>query len=443
MDKKTTDKAWASMREMLDREMPEKRGYRFGWWWFGLLLLLPIVGYSSWQWLKSPDSLKLQQETTSKQPFASLAPTTEQSNATPLELNTPILSVTDHKSNSSDKASSTVQDNARIDLNTENRAAKSPPAFAEGNSYLATFQKLPNLQPAETITAKTDEPIQEKLSLDLLLIRSQSIELQDRRSFQTHLFAAADSPKPIIKASDKRWTFGSTSAISTEEFNKINGFSTGVSVDWKFARKWGLRTGVLYNIHNPQEKYRPVASVGSAYYQSNVDGGIILVDGHTGQEVINLSGSNFYSDSLGSNVFIPVNRLQRLEVPVTAFWQPVRPLKIIAGLSLTRTLSTKAANKNYSGDYILKLSDRSAEDDASKLSSSELDNWSADATIGVGISLGRSFELGFSAKMPLSKFPGIVKTNQSGNNSGIADQSFGSTRKQNGQVFSLHGILFF
>ncbi len=442
MDKKTTDKAWASMREMLDREMPEKSGYRFGWWWFGLLLLLPIVGYGSWQWLKSPDSPKLQQETPSIQPFASLAPTTEQNNTTPTESNMPVLSVNDPNS-SGDKASTAVQKNSRRDLNAEKHTAKPRPILTEGNSNLTSIEKLPNLPAAEIIAAKTDEPIQENLSLDLLPIRSQSIELQEKRSFQTHLFAAADSPKPIKKSSEKRWTFGSTSAISTEQFNKINGFSTGASVDWKFASKWGLRTGVLYNIHNPQEKYRPVASVESDDYQSYVDGGVILVDGNTGQEVINLPGSNFYGDSLGSNVFIPVNRLQRLEVPVTVFWQPVRPLKIIAGLSLTRTLSAKADKQNYSGDYILKLSDRSAEDDASKLSSSELDNWSADATIGAGVRLGRSFELGFSAKMPLSKFPGIVKTNQSGNNPGLADQSFGTTRKQNGQVFSLHGILFF
>ncbi|MFN0175183.1 MAG: outer membrane beta-barrel protein [Saprospiraceae bacterium] len=442
MDKKTTDKAWASMREMLDREMPEKRGHRFGWWWFGLLLLLPVVGYGSWQWLKLPHSPKIHQETTSRQPYASLAPKTEQNNASRPESNTPTLSINDHSS-SDYKASTAVQDNAKRDINAENRAAKPRSVLAEGNSYLTTIEKLPNLQTPEIIIAKTEEPVRDKLAIDLLPITPQSIELQEHRSFQRPLFAAAESPKPIKKASDKRWTFGATSSISTEQFNKINGFSTGITVDWKFARKWGLRTGAMYNIHTPQEKYRPVASVGSAAYRSNVDGGVILLDGNTGQEVTSMTGSNFYGDSLGSNVFIPVNRLQRLEVPLTVFWQPVRPLKIIAGLSLTRTLSAKADKQNYSGDYILKLSDQSAEDDASKLSSSELDNWSADATIGAGVRLGSSFELGLSAKMPLSKFPGLVKSNQVGINAGLADQSLGSTRKQNGPVFSLHGILFF
>lgn len=442
MDKKTTDKAWASMREMLDREMPEKRGYRFGWWWFGLLLLLPLVGYGSWQWLQLPDSPKIHQKTIPTQPIASLAPTTEQNTASQPASNTPIRSINE-QSSSGDKASIAIQGNAKRDINAENRAAKPRPVLVEGNSNLTSIEKLPDIQTPEIITANTQEPVRNKLAIDLLPITPQFIELQEQRPFQRHLFAAASSPKPIKKASDKRWTFGASSAISTEQFNKINGFSTGASVDWKFARKWGLRTGVLYNIHTPHEKYRPVASVGAADYQSTVDGGVILVDGNTGQEVTSMAGSNFYGDSLGSNVFIPVNRLQRLEVPVTVFWQPVRPLKIIAGLSLTRTLSAKADKQNYSGDYILKLSDRSAEDDASKLSYSELDNWSADATIGAGIRLERSFELGFSAKMPLSKFPGIVKTNQSGNNSGIADQSFGTTRKQNGQVFSLYGTLFF
>ncbi len=408
MDKKTTDKAWASMRELLDREMPENRGPRFGWWWFGLLLL-PVVGYGSWQWLKSPDGPKQIQETTSVQPLASLAPAMEQTNT----------------------------------VNAENQTTKPRLVLSERNPDLTAFEKLPNPPSAENIAANTDAPIQAKLSLDLLSITPQSVELQEQRSFSAPLFSFDNSPKPIKKSFDKRWIFGVTSGISTEQFNKINGFSTGVTVDWKFARKWGLRTGAMYNMHTPQEKYRPVASVRSADYRSNVDGGIILLDISTGQEVTNVTGSNFYGDSLGGNVFIPVNRLQRLEVPVTVFWQAARPLKIIAGLSLTRTLSTKADKQNYSGDYILKLSDRTAEDGASKLSSSELDNWSADAMIGAGVRLGRSFELGLSAKMPLSKFPGLAKTNQAGTNAGLADQSLGSTRKQNGPVFSLFGILFF
>ena len=116
----------------------------------------------------------------------------------------------------------------------------------------------------------------------------------------------------------------------------------------------------------------------------------------------------------------------------------------MGGLSLTRTLLAKADKQNYSGDYILKLADRTAEDGASKLSSSELDNWSADAMLGTGVRIGRAFEVGFSAKMPLNKFPGIANPSQSNPNASFAgDRSLGSTRKQNGPVFSLYGTLFF
>ena len=215
-------------------------------------------------------------------------------------------------------------------------------------------------------------------------------------------------------------------------------------MDWKFAKKWGLRSGVLYNLYTPQEKYRPVASVQSEAYTSNVDGNVIVFDVVTGQVLSGISGNNFYADSLSGNVIIPVNRLQRLEVPVTAFWQAARPLKIFGGLSLMRTLAAKSDKQNYSGDYVLKLADRTAEDGASKLSSTELDNWSADAMLGFGVHFGRSFELGMSAKMPLIKFSGLTKSDENATlNTNLRSDTVGAARKKSGSFLTLYGILFF
>lgn len=281
-----------------------------------------------------------------------------------------------------------------------------------------------------------------KLPLVLLHTTAQMIDVESKNALSPHFIAVADSPKPVKKHLDNRWSFGSTSAISTEQFSTINGFSTGLSVDWNFARKWGLRTGAFYNIHRPQVESRPVASVLSDTYTSSVYNDVIVVEVNTGHELVN-SGGSAYGDSLGNNVFIPVNRLQRLEIPVAVFWQPARPLKIFGGVSLTRTLSTKADRQNYSGAYILKLASRTAEDGASKLSSSELDKWSADAMLGAGLRLGRMFEVGVSAKMPFSKFPGFARTSKNVINSGFTEHSVSATRNQSRPVFSLYGTLFF
>ncbi len=438
MDKKTTDKGWAAMREMLALEMPVKRRRLLGWWWFGLLLL-PLVGYGSWQWLGSPDGPKQKIEDAATQPMASLTPTKGITNAVPSEQN-PQNSITKSPHNYSNNPEPTVRKNDNAAFNSANTEAKPSVVTALPNPDVATLPtwSIPPSSQNAPDNSTAQEPSQ--LTLNLLPIFPQSIDLQNKRKSSQRSLALAQNPKPIKKTASKRWGFGTTSAISTEQFNSINGFSTGLTIDWKFARKWGLRTGVFYNIHTPQSKYRPVASVLSSDYRSTVYGDVIVVDVVTGQEVTNSITNNLYGD----NVYIPVNRLQRIEVPVTAFWQASKPLKIMGGLSLTRTLTAKADNQNYSGDYILKLVDRTAEDGASKLSSSELDNWSADAMLGAGVQLGRSFELGFSARMPLSRFPGIANPNQSDPNTSFAgDRSLGSTRKQNGPVFSLYGTLFF
>ncbi|MBC7778179.1 MAG: hypothetical protein H7246_22290 [Phycisphaerae bacterium] len=433
MDKNTTDKGWAAMRGLLDREMPEKRRRRFGWWWFGLLLL-PIVGYGSWQWLGSHHSPTPKQETLPAQPFASTESTIDPSSIKIVEKQAAFSSNT-APAISNDIATDVVKTRKR----NKNADIHYAPTYLDDSMIREEAPQANFAALAET---------ENKPHLAIGYVQStelESVVSENKTSISPQAIPISELAKPIKKTSHKHWAFGATSAVSTEQFKSVNGFSTGLTIDWKFAKKWGLRTGAMYNIHTPQEKYRPVASVASADYHSNVYGYVIVVDVSTGQEVTNVPGNNFYDDSLAGKVFIPVNRLQRLEVPLTLFWQAARPLKIIGGLSLTRTLSAKADKQNYSGDYILKLADRTAEDGASKLSSSELDNWSADAMIGIGINLGKSFELGLSAKMPINKFPGIAKNNQAGTNANGAFEvlSLSSTRKQNGPVFSLYGSLFF
>lgn len=446
MDKNTTDKGWAAMRTLLDREMPEKRR-RLAWWWLALLLI-PVAGYGTWQWLEPSAEPGQKQGAGFIEPIAGLSPVSEPSVPNQPEKNAPVSTQNSagvYKSPAAfgSLSSSINRKNSVEGLGVENEDSKQNPIAEVSSVNLTSSERLETVQLIHNSADKTRQIEHSMFSLQPLPITSTLIDRHDVRSFSLRLVAVEDYPKPVQKVAVKRWAFGATMALSTEQFNSINGFSTGVNVDWNFARKWGLRTGAIYNIHTPQEKYRPVASVLSADYRTNVYGDVILYDGATGMEVTNIMGSNNYGDSLAGNVFIPINRLHRLEVPVTVFWQASRPLKITGGLSLTRTLSAKAARQNYSGDYILELADKTAEYAASKLSSSELDNWSADAMVGLGVKPGKNFELGFLAKMPLSKFPGIAKTSQAGFNQGLADQSFGSTRKQNGPVFSLYGTLFF
>ena len=443
MDQRTTDKGWAAMRQLLDREMPVKSQRRIIWWWLGLLLL-PLAGYGGWNWLHSPT---MQPKSATTSPIAGISTDIKAPDAGSsfqIAEKTTILEAPEAKSNFKEFALPALRKTQFHHNNPE----KSQPELISDWVNINHLRSIPTSPLDEVqknqISVLPEFEVSPPLPLDILSIPSQVVHFQDDKQTPTPPIALLQTIKPVQNSLSKPWAIGATSAISTERFSTINGFSTGITVDWSFARKWGLRTGAFYNIHTPHAKYRPVASVGSDYYTSRVDGNVIILNGTTGNEVVNLTGTNFYNDSLTGNVFIPVSRLQRIEIPISVFWQAAKPLKIFAGTSLSRTLSAKADRQNYSGEYILQLTDQSAEDDASRLSSSELDHWKMDAMVGVRVKLSKMFELGFSAKMPFSDFKAFKSVySENSFNSGLTNDHVGYTRQRNTPVFSLFGTLFF
>lgn len=421
------------MQAMLDREMPVERRRRFIWWWWSLLLL-PLALYGSWQWFHSEQNPSSPvKEINTALPIAS-----SNSKSSTLPENLPVV-----QTQSSTQHTSAIEIRSAVAPNKQAYLAQTTLSSTVGSDIPSVGFVQTEPTPSSNSQTHHEGEMPVKNLFDLHTIPPYPLGLQQQTSFINPSKPFAQIQKPVKKPMARKWAMGATSALATEQFSTINGFSTGLTVDWKFARKWGIRTGAFYNIHTPQEEYRPVASVQSSDYTANVDGSVIVVDAVTGTEVVNGLGTNYYGDSLGGSVFIPVNRLQRVEVPVSAFWQASRPLKIFAGVSFARTFSTTADRQNYSGDYILRLADKVAEDDASELSSSELDNWSADAMLGAGYKLGKSFELGFSAKMPFNDFKSLKKASYSPSfNNGITDE-VGRTRAKGTPVFSLYGTLFF
>ena len=432
------------MREMLDREMPVKPRRILGWWWVSLLML-PLAVYGGWQWIGANQVTPEKKEANTEAPTARVLTETNRSNSLPTAQNPDdptqkSLPITVEKS--------VLQ--ADQDHGTFSKVKK---RVVKARSQGTTAEKTKPgqtiaLSPIKTIFSEDLSPSKvqmatPQLPLDLCYYKPKTVEYQGHSESIPGIVFKQANLNPAKKTIRKHWVFGATSAASTEQFNTINGFSTGLTLDWNFARKWGLRTGLLYNIHSPQEKYRPVASIQSNDYSTKVDGNVIFVDVNTGQEVFNTANNQAYTDSLSGNVFIPVNRLQRLELPITAFWQATSVLKVLGGLTLNRTFSTKADRQNFSSGYILQLADQTAADDASKLSSKELGNWSADAMLGIGFSLGRSFELGLAAKMPMNKISGYSTTSNPTAIPSLDNLSVSATRKISSPVFTLYGTLFF
>jgi len=278
------------------------------------------------------------------------------------------------------------------------------------------------------------------LSTDVLNTPIQSIDPHTNIPSNKPQTIQGASIKPLQRRVFKTWTFGSITALTSEQFTSVNGFSTGVNVDWAFSRKWGLRSGLLYQIYTPEENHRPVASIERNDYASNIAQNLIIVDAHTGVEVIQTTPGD-YVNSLTENVLVPLNRIQRLQIPLSLFWQANTQVKVLGGLSVSRILSTRADRQNYSGQYLLQLTNQAAQDDASRLIANQLGRWNTVATVGIGWALAQQFELGFSARLPFSKQPSYTPPPSIGGPTtppGLPD-----AKRRYTPTYAIHGILFF
>ncbi|MBL7808810.1 MAG: outer membrane beta-barrel protein, partial [Saprospiraceae bacterium] len=391
MKNNAVDKGWSAMQQKLDLEMPVKKRRRAFWWWMSLLLL-PVATLAGW-WLINDQK--------------------EQN--PPAPLNVPVTSPKPTEDVAAGHVSPTLPVN--------HVAEASRPSIPKNHQPVQYTQKRPttppnlsasvNTPPTQTFqnqTIVTEFP-QSRPTLDLTFLL-----LEPPRNIAYSETEKRPSPKnnPVANKADKKtdpfkpfWTFGATSIATTEQFSTVNGFSTGVTVDFALNRKWGFRTGVFYNIHTPQLNRRPVVAVDSDTYTYDLEGDVVARNVDTGTEVWNMPGTHVLADSLSGQVYIPVSRLQRIEFPVSVFWQAAKPLKVFAGLSLSKTLNTKADRLNYSGEYQLTLNDQVAEDQISDLSAEVYNIWNANAMLGLGLRVSPAFELGLQGTLPFKRFSNL------------------------------------
>jgi len=436
MEKNTTDKGWEAMQQLLDREMPVKPTRRRlvgGWWW---LLLLPLAGYSTWEWMKYASIL----------PAQSASPVAQNAHTTPLTANNTPTSATP---SITQMAESPTEIAVPAWNNPPSRSAEAiaRPSKGAQASTAQTFIAENGSKTPDNLLVNTSQspdlawvatPL--SLSTDVLNTPIQSIDPHTNIPSNKPQTIQGASIKPLQRRVFKTWTFGSITALTSEQFTSVNGFSTGVNVDWAFSRKWGLRSGLLYQIYTPEENHRPVASIERNDYASNIAQNLIIVDAHTGVEVIQTTPGD-YVNSLTENVLVPLNRIQRLEIPLSLFWQANTQVKVLGGLSVSRILSTRADRQNYSGQYLLQLTNQAAQDDASRLIANQLGRWNTVATVGIGWALAQQFELGFSARLPFSKQPSYTPPPSIGGPTtppGLPD-----AKRRYTPTYAIHGILFF
>jgi hypothetical protein len=420
MENKNVDKGWEAMRAMLDREMPVKKRRRAGWWWLGLLLIPALLLADWWHHHSGASTTPLPHPSTETPLAQTLQPGTE-----------------NHAEHSDQKSLEALKSLGTKDIST-------------GKPIIQYTQKRNLSTPTQFLAADKPEkqasnpetgipsPLQQPASIDITYIKP-GVSILPKHNHIPMVSPGIITAQPHSATKYKPyWEIGATSMASTEQFNNINGFSTGVTADWAFSRKWGLRGGLLYNIHTPQENHRPVVTVNADDYTSDLEGDIVARNVATGAEVWNMPGMNTLADSLSGNVYIPVSRLQRIELPVLLYWQATRHIKVFGGCSLSKTLITRADRLNYSGEYQLTLNDQIAEEEVSNLSGHQMNTWNANAMFGLGMRLSPVFELGLNGTIPFQRHNNLGTTN----NGTMTNQEI-RIKTQRTPLFGMYGTLYF
>ncbi len=475
-DNNLTDKGWQSMRRLLDRDMPEqRRRRRFAWWWFALLLL-PLVGAGGWWLLRDSkpvdpapkmDVLKnskpvveaetpLDENTERGETFEKLS---NQPSVSSAVVGAPSAVVGVPANNKRQSSTPDEKDRATVQPLTQsvvggdtNIGQKIPSDDNVGGSNLifgeAPFgektnfgektgtQSSDDLKPSDGVAAgETFQKFPSFGELETLPVMLQFIENQNPNATSPAHVAAFQPEITKKQPTQKRWSFGLSAGLASDNLSTVNGFSAGAAVNWQFARKWGLRSGLHYAQYRLSAEERPVVSLEADQY-ADATGNLVDLDTSGG-------GLNTPVPSVSSpEVLVPVERLRRLEMPLLLYWQPVRPLRIFGGISMNYTFSAKASAESFVNNDSYFADTKQAQSNLNELATSNLRRWQANLQTGFGIHLGKRFELDVFYQYAI---PDMKK----GNDMGTFNPSMGNAgeaieqRKGATHNFLLNGILFF
>ena len=431
-DNKLTDKGWRSMRSLLDREMPEQRRRRRFVWWLSALLLLPVGLGGWWIWKdteSAPTPTVPEKAPHVQKPALQAGNQPIRMESTPGETrsqadaigNTPVSAkgnmAIDEQPHQAPAVTETKSSNTTIASTAVLIPDALPIPTSGGNDPMSVLQPVPAL-----LTYAPD-----------VLPQSTPAIHSDKPIGTNPAPVAAFLPETVKKAiGPKRWTLGAGAGLFSENFTAINGFSAGATLNWQFARKWGLRSGLQFAQYRLAANDRPVVTL-DAYEYTKATGNLLDL------------GTTPISDPV-SEVLVPVERLRKLEIPVLAYWQPLRRLRVFSGVTTAYTLSAQASEKNYASNGVYYADDQLAKSNLNSLTSKTLTRWQLGWQLGAGVLIGKHLELSAFYKRGLSyfdagdqaKFEALDNGSFTGQNSSPL-----KTGNSSNSCFSINGIWFF
>ena len=273
--------------------------------------------------------------------------------------------------------------------------------------------------------------------LDLLPTEFQPLENQtDKHSLLPSAtpVSHANAAPPKKAARPRRWQVGATFGLASERFTAANSALTGLNVDWQPLRRWGLRTGLMYEYYKPSGIARPIAEVDAKDYADATRNHSFLF--RSGMYVPGTS------EALGLDVALPVTLIHRLRAPLLAYWKPARWMRLYGGASFCYTLWAQTSNKGLAFDNELVASkSATSASKVNKLATRELPRFQTQLQTGLGVQIGKRWEVDFAYQQAVKiQFKSIFDKRKE---DGLYNSSNQTNHRPNYHFFTLSGILYF
>jgi hypothetical protein len=412
---KIADKGWASMQQMLEEEMPvqTERRRRPLLWWF-LLLLTAIGSGSGGYWYSN----KMNGHLDHAQPQIVVQYETRY-------ITSPDLNVARIRP-SAFQLSNSNSKKARFSVNNQAFFADKAPQ----GLWLRAKEVTPSLPMAE-FASLAPNPL-DAVSVPIKCIEYASVA----QPLPNKLEEKASTLEKILTPSrPRKLAFGPSIGIFTERFKSLNGASIGGVVDFRPSSQWGLTASLYYSYLRPAPTARPVASLSALNYAKAI-GNLSLLDDY-GQLIDPKTGMSSHS----SQVYVPLERLDRFEMPIMAYLQYFHRLRFFMGPTISYT-HTVQAEKVYALDQVVyNASDRSNDKAINSLAGDEVKRWQLGLQSGVGMRLGDRFELDFFYR--INSIRTYSRSLYQYNGSSLEYAPGRSGQLNNSSIFTLNGTLFF
>ncbi len=446
INNKTVDKAWVSMKALLDQEMPTKgQRRRFIWWWFALLLLpLAVVGAWYLSTGMAGKNQPIEQETNQPaMPFAAdlgagqLRGASHQQHATESENLSNKKSPTSFYANQVGHPSSKPEITESLIGGRTGKIELTSPGGMPAETDIVQQGNLNLGQSVATSAGETKGIGQGSFKMTTFA----SLPLPNRSAQQQRppsvAIPLAIAPLPdnglITPAENQRGlALGISTNIGTERLKALNIIAGGMAVHWQPSRRWGIRSGLYYARYSPSSKTQPTTTLNYSQYNEilNADFEIQDLAGNTVNPVTTYFGQT-------DAIVIPVSKLEMLEMPLLLSYQLPDGWKLFAGMAGSYVVDSKARGTSYAANSLrLKANTDMAIESLNNFVTASIDRWRFDLQGGLGLKLGRYWEFGLFAKLPIQRLTGASEPVPVGANS-FLDLSAVNLRNRLPMTFAL------